>query len=55
MWAAAHDEAGDLPSSDLVRQRLVAARTDLPPDFQNQDGMGSDGIAKRVLLVVARC
>jgi ADP-ribosylglycohydrolase len=38
MWAAAYDHAGDLTNLELVRERLVAARTGLPQDFQHQIG-----------------
>jgi ADP-ribosylglycohydrolase len=38
MWAAAHSHAGEWTGSELVRQRLVAARTDMPHDFQHQMG-----------------
>ena len=38
MWSAAHNHAGDWKGSDLVRERLVAARTRAPDDFENQIG-----------------
>ena len=38
MWATAHDHAGDSTGSQLLRQRLVAARSSAPEDFQHQMG-----------------
>lgn len=38
MWAIAHDHAGDSTGSELVRQRLAAARSGPPEDFQHQMG-----------------
>jgi ADP-ribosylglycohydrolase len=33
MWATGHDHAGDSTSSQLLRQRLVAARSSAPENF----------------------
>jgi ADP-ribosylglycohydrolase/fructose-1,6-bisphosphatase/inositol monophosphatase family enzyme len=38
IWTAAHEHAGDLIGSEAVRERLVAARTNVPSDFQHQMG-----------------
>lgn len=38
MWAAAHNYAGESAGSELVRERLVAARSGLPEDYQHQMG-----------------
>ena len=38
MWTAAHDHAGDGPAADVVRARLIAARTGAPEDFEHQIG-----------------
>ena len=38
MWAIAHDHAGNSTGSQLLRQRLVAARSSAPEDFQHQMG-----------------
>jgi ADP-ribosylglycohydrolase len=38
MWTVAYDYAGDWTNSELVRQRLLAARTELPQDFRHQMG-----------------
>ncbi len=38
MCAAAHDHAGDWTGSELVRERLIAARSNPPQDFQHQMG-----------------
>jgi ADP-ribosyl-[dinitrogen reductase] hydrolase len=38
MCAAAHDHAGDGTGSELVRERLVAARSNPPQNFEHQIG-----------------
>jgi ADP-ribosyl-[dinitrogen reductase] hydrolase len=38
MWSTAHDHAGDGPASELVRERLIAARVRAPQDFHHNMG-----------------
>ncbi len=38
MWAAAYSHAGDDEGADIVRSRLLEARSNRPQDFQNQMG-----------------
>jgi ADP-ribosylglycohydrolase/fructose-1,6-bisphosphatase/inositol monophosphatase family enzyme len=38
MWVAANDHAGDRTGSELVRERLVAARSNPPQNFEHQMG-----------------
>ncbi len=38
MWAAAYSHAGEDEGADIVRNRLLAARSNRPQDFQHQMG-----------------
>jgi hypothetical protein len=44
MWSAARDHVGDWKESEVVLERLVAARTGAPGDFENQIGWVLPGL-----------